>query len=246
MQELALSAFLSSVALPFTREEFFGVFSLYNGTIWPTQVGLYAIAVVGALLAFQRSERSSRAALVVLAVLWLWMGVVYHGAFLLLINPLAPLFAAAFIAQGLLFAYFASRRKPPVIAPTRSVIGWAGGALILIGLVFYPAASALAGHHYPAQPTFGLPCPTTIFTLGMLLWAADSLPRNVFAIPLFWTIVGSIAAKQLGVPEDFLLIVAFATTAILLAVRPSLKQPASIGRKSHEIVERRLKLYERE
>lgn len=66
-------------------------------------------------------------------------------------------------------------------------------------LAVYPAIGEPIGHTYPASPTFGLPCPTTLFTFGILLMAAQGLPRAVIIAPLVWAIIGSAAAFALGV-----------------------------------------------
>jgi hypothetical protein len=66
----------------------------------------------------------------------------------------------------------------------------------------------VVGHDYPATPTFGLPCPTTIFTIGMLMLMTPSTPRWLYIAPLLWTLVGSTAAFLLGVYQDLGLVVA--------------------------------------
>jgi peptidoglycan/LPS O-acetylase OafA/YrhL len=89
--------------------------------------------------------------------------------------------------------------------------GWrsaAGVALIVFALVVYPVWSAYAGHRYPATATFGLPCPTTIFTLGVLAFAARPYPRSPLIVPLLWCFVGAQAAFLLSVPPDLGLIAA--------------------------------------
>lgn len=51
------------------------------------------------------------------------------------------------------------------------LLALAGIALIADALVLYPVWSAYSGHSYPETATFGLPCPTTIFTIGVLCFA---------------------------------------------------------------------------
>jgi hypothetical protein len=84
----------------------------------------------------------------------------------------------------------------------------AGVVLIVFALVVYPVWSAYTGHAYPATPTFGLPCPTTIFTMGVLCFAAPPLPRGVMIAPVLWCLVGAQAAFLLGVQPDLGLIAA--------------------------------------
>jgi len=81
--------------------------------------------------------------------------------------------------------------------------------------VGYPVASHLLGHRYPEMPTFGLPCPTTIFTLGMLLLCVSPVPRLLLAIPLLWVGVGTVGAFTFAMYEDFTLLFAGLLTLLL-------------------------------
>jgi hypothetical protein len=91
-----------------------------------------------------------------------------------------------------------------------------GGLLILYAIAIYPIVGHVSGHRYPAMPTFGTPCPTTIFTLGLLIWTSQRPPWRAMFVPLLWTIVGSVAALQLAVPQDYGLAVAGLLAAILV------------------------------
>lgn len=202
--------------MPFSPTEFFAVFASYNERVWPTQLVLYGLAIIAVLLILRRSASAGRVTFTALAVLWLWMGVVYHAAFFADINPAAFVFAAFFVVQSAAFALVAVRSKKAAFRPQRDIEGWAGGALIALGLVVYPILSIAAGHSYPAQPTFGLPCPTTIFTLGILLWARRTMHWAVFVIPILWAAIGTVGAMQLGVIEDLSLTFSLAVVALVL------------------------------
>ncbi|TAK43341.1 MAG: hypothetical protein EPO27_15235 [Betaproteobacteria bacterium] len=77
----------------------------------------------------------------------------------------------------------------------------------------------LAGHLYPETPTFGLPCPTATFTIGVLAFLSAPIPRSVFIVPILWSAVGVQAAFLLGVPQDLGLGVA-GLAGLALALRP--------------------------
>jgi len=203
------------MTLPFSRTEFFSVFTGYNESVWPAQAVLYALAIAAVVLNLRKSAAAARGTYAVLAVLWLWMGVVYHAGFFAAINPMALVFAVFFVVQAALFVVLAVRPRAAAFAPQRDLEGWAGGALVALGLLIYPLLSIAAGHQYPAQPTFGLPCPTTIFTLGILLWGHGTVPRVVFVIPVLWAVVGTVAAIQLGVIEDLSLTLSLAVVALV-------------------------------
>ena len=66
----------------------------------------------------------------------------------------------------------------------------------------------------------GLPCPTTIFTFGMLLLADRKLSFGILIIPLLWSVIGLSAAISLGMYEDIGLIVS-AVAVVLLQLRRS-------------------------
>lgn len=200
--------------LPFTTAEFFGVFASYNQAVWPAQF-VWLAAAAAVLLAMSAGwSRASRGVLILLAGLWLWMGVIYHGVFFRVINPAAVFFAALFLVQALILLA-AGVRNSATIRPSRSAPGIIGAVIISYALLFYPILGYALGHRFPASPTFGLPCPTTLFTLGVLLWSKP-LKWGLLIIPLIWSGIGSIAALRLGVYEDIGLSVAGLATVIAL------------------------------
>jgi hypothetical protein len=203
--------------LPFTPAEFFAAFSAYNTAVWPFQVLLLALAAVVCFALVRHTL--DRLVLVILSALWLWMGLIYHLRFFSAINPAARLFALVFCVAAAAFAWASLRFRGPAPRPggARSVAGW---SLMAYALVGYPLLAHVAGQRYPALPTFGLPCPTTIFTLAVLLLLSPAPPRVLFVIPLLWSAVGTAAAVQLGVPEDYGLGVA-GLVALVFAASPA-------------------------
>jgi hypothetical protein len=82
----------------------------------------------------------------------------------------------------------------------------------------------------PELPTFGLPCPTTIFTIGLLALAPSSSPRAVLAVPILWCLVGSQAAFLLDVAPDFgLLAAGVAAIALFAWAAGAQKAPPAIS-----------------
>jgi hypothetical protein len=205
------------MALPFSREQFFALFEQYNRTVWPAQVILVVAAVTCLAILAIRPERAQPVAWI-LAFLWAWMALAYHFAFFTRINPAAWIFGSAFIVSALMLAKHAHAGTLCFARP-RGAEGVLALALMFYALVGYPIVGTLAGHAYPRTPTFGLPCPTTIFTLGLLLVARRPVPLSVFAVPLAWSCVGGVAAVQLGVVQDFGLPVAAVLTVVVLALR---------------------------
>ncbi len=79
--------------------------------------------------------------------------------------------------------------------------------LLVYALVLYPLVGRALGHNYPETPTFGLPCPLTIFTFGMLLLTNRRVPRWALAIPAIWALIGSSAVFAFGIYQDLGLLV---------------------------------------
>ena len=88
--------------MPFTTQQFFEVFRRYNEAVWPAQAVLLGLGLAAAYLAWRPLAWSDRFITVALAVLWAWMGVVYHLIFFLPINPAASLFGGLFILEAIL------------------------------------------------------------------------------------------------------------------------------------------------
>jgi hypothetical protein len=196
------------MSLPFTREQFFQVFAIYNEEIMPLQIGLVllALSAFGAMVVRRRD--SDRVISAILAALWAWMGIGYHFMYFRDVNPAAPLFGLAFLAAAAIFAWIGVVQGRLVFDGESRARRVTGHVLIVYSLVGYPLLAAMLGREFPAMPTFGLPCPTTIFTLGILAFLSAPFPRYVFAIPVAWAMIGSQAAFLLGVYEDLGLLVA--------------------------------------
>jgi hypothetical protein len=205
--------------LPFTIEQFLGVFERYNLAVWPAQIFLVLLGALAINLAIRRKERANRAVPAVLGVLWLWMGAVYHLGYFTGINKAAYLFGALFIIQAFVFMSEGISRRRLSFQFKPDINGWTGALFILYGMAIYPALNQALGHGYPKSPTFGLPCPTTIFTFGILLWADRPIPKYILVIPILWAVVGLGAAISLGMLEDFGLTAAAVIGSALIWIR---------------------------
>ncbi|MCB0059963.1 MAG: hypothetical protein KDE45_23155, partial [Caldilineaceae bacterium] len=153
--------------LPFTIEQFLSVFATYNAAIWPAQVVAYLVGAAAMALVFSKSSWSHRAIAAVLALMWLWTGIAYHGMFFSAINKPAYLFGALFVLQGLYFLYDGVLRNRMVFAGCNDFAGWIGYVFVAYSMAIYPAIGIVTGHAWPRMPMFGVtPCPVTIFTFG--------------------------------------------------------------------------------
>lgn len=205
--------------LPFTTDQFFDIFARYNGAVWPAQLLIFLLGVSCIVLALRRAKHSSRIISLILSLYWLWMGVAYHVLFFSKINQAAWLFGAIFILQSLIFIYAGVITGKLSFQFTRDVYGVGGTVVLAYAFFIYPAIGYLVGQRYPAVPTFGLPCPTTIFTFGILLWAKPFVPGYVLVVPVVWSLIGFFAALSLNIPEDIGLLAAGIAGTMLIVSR---------------------------
>jgi len=110
------------------------------------------------------------------------------------------------------------------------IYGVTGVILILFALIVYPVLGYVFGQKYPSSPTFGLPCPTTIFTFGLLLLTDRKCPVAILIIPLIWSVIGFTAALNFRILEDTGLLVSGLLAVPMLFIRNrNIKRCASNG-----------------
>jgi hypothetical protein len=206
--------------LPFTTEQFLEVFRRYNTTFYPIQAVFLLIAVYAIFVVARNKSNSGKIVTTILAVFWLWMGLAYHIAFFSSINKAAYIFGSLFILQGVLLQIYGYLNQP-VFTFRKNLPGIASILLLIYALIIYPIVGYFLGHRYPYSPTFGLPCPTTIFTVAVVLLAERRLPFYIALIPLLWCAVGFSAAFAMGMYEDFGLIVSALILALVYFIRPT-------------------------
>lgn len=193
--------------LPFSQGEFLAVFARYNEAIWPAQIFAYLLGIAAVLLLFVRSDAAGRLISLCLGAMWLWTGAVYHWFHFSRIDLPAYLFGAIFVTQGASFIVYGTIQGKTGYTFRRDIAGWAGLALIAYSAIGYPIVGWAAGETYPQMPVFGItPCPVTIFTFGMLVFARPIFSPWFLVIPFIWALIGGSAAFLLDMPQDWLLL----------------------------------------
>lgn len=216
--------------LPFSSEEFLEVFQLYHAGTWPA-VWIIHAGALAALFWITRpgragARRSAQFPLLFLGGIWVWIGVAYQLSYFSVVNPAARLFALLFAWQGAWFLVEAYQSSLLIRSWGKDPISFTSAFLIFYSLVVYPLLGMQLGHAYPRGPIFGLPCPTTIFTFGILILIEGEggiQPRRLLVLPALWTIIGSTAAVRFGILEDLMLPASAIAVLILLRRR---KTPA--------------------
>jgi hypothetical protein len=216
--------------MPFTVEQFLQVFKDYNLAIWPMQIVLYVLSFAMVFLAIQKSKKLDIIINVILAFLWFWMGFIYHFGFFTSINKAAWVFGSLNVLQGFIFLYFGIIKTRLTYTFNPNFYGISGLLIILYALAIYPVIGYFSGHAYPYSPTFGLPCPTTIFTLGIFLFVDKRVSLWILAIPLIWSVIGTSAALNFGIKEDAGLLISGITALALIVYRNRKLYPLAISK----------------
>jgi hypothetical protein len=203
--------------LPFTREQFFDLLEAYNQELWPAAVALWIVSAVVSVLLLSSRRPPDRWISTLLVVHWAWSALAYHVAFFTRINPAASVFAGFFFLQAALFFWAGVVQGRLSFAPWRSrwaVVAW----LFVAYSLAYPVINAVDHLSVSRIPTFGLPCPTTIFTVGLLMLATPKSWR-LSTIPMVWSLIGGSAAVLLDVRADYALPIAGIALAVFMFVR---------------------------
>lgn len=206
--------------IPFTVEQFLKVFEQYNQAIWPMQIIAYIVGIAVIILAVKKVRYSNQIISVALACLWGWMGIAYHLMYFSTINPAAIGFGILFILQAILWLVFGVVRPALRFQVNTNPYAVVGLLLIVYAMLIYPLIGTLLGHGYPRSPSFGVaPCPTAIYTFGLLLCTTARVPKSALIIPCIWSVIGFSAALALGIREDIGLLFAGVLSAGLLLWR---------------------------
>jgi len=203
--------------LPFTRSEFLDVFATINLAVWPLQIVAVILGLASIGLLFVPADWTDRCIAAVLAAIWLFTGIVYHWLYFSAINPLARLFGVLFVFAGVIIAVEGAFRGRIRFTFSRGLRTALALLFVVDGLVVYPLVGLLATDPWPDTPLFGVaPCPTTIFTLGMLLIARHGRLWLLAMVPVLWSFIGGSAAILLRVPQDYGLVAAVAIWLVVV------------------------------
>ncbi len=204
---------------PFTPEEFFNVFERYNAAVYPAQWLIILAGCACLILLHSRYGKRNLLTGSILGLLWIWIGIVYHFLFFSGINPAAKAFGILFILEGILIVIESFRAGRMEFRFDKSARAYIGYFLILFGLIIYPLINLALNIPAVRIISLGLPCPTTIFTLGFFLLTTNKFPKYLLIIPLLWAVIGLSAAVNFGVIQDYMLMVSAVLACFFLISR---------------------------
>jgi hypothetical protein len=206
-------------------DQMMSVFGSYNPAIWPMQVFAYLAGLVALYSASKQTRFSDNIASGILSFFWMWTGIVFCLFYWAPTYPTAYAFGILFIAQGLVFLLSSIKATLSYRAQRNrfTLIGWLFIAYAMVG---YPLFGYFLGHVYPRSLPFGLvPCPTAVFTLGLLMMTDKSIPRYVLAIPVIWSVCAVVPVMS-GIYEDAGLILA-GLVCIPMLLRRDARKPVT-------------------
>jgi hypothetical protein len=201
--------------------ELLDLFTRYNNDLWPVHVLAYALAVAAVALVFVGSRVwADRLISGALAVLWVWLGVVFQGLYATDIDQtLGLVYAALFVLEAYLLFRHGVLSRRLAFRPRNGLVGVFAWLALGYAVVVYPVIGAVLGHGWPESPLLGMaPCPTTIATFGLLLLAMPAVPKSLFVVPFLWAVLAPPAAMGGGVYEDAGLLLAGVVTFAALAL----------------------------
>ena len=210
---------------PFTFDEFLEMLERFNTDWWPTHVIMYTLAAVAIFLAIRKTRFSGSIVTAILSLFWIWVGYVFNLLYFSKLYHMAYLFVGLYVLEGIILAWVGIFRKNLSFSVRADLFGLTGGIMIIYALIGYPLVGYFTGRGPDHLLYTGMmPCPTAIFTLGMLLWTEKPLPKIVPVIPVVYALSGFVPVK-LGVVEDVGLVVAGIVTGFLLIYRGLSSQP---------------------
>ena len=214
---------------PFTLQEFFNMIASYNTAYWPLPLVTYALGILAAILAWLKSDYASKTAASILALFWLWTGIVFYGFWMSQLSRSSFVFSVLFVIQAVLLVWAGVMQRNLSFNARADIYGLIGGLAILYGMAGYPVIEFFLNRGYPQTLILGMaPCPTTVFTLGMLMWSDSPTPRRVLVIPVSYAIVGGAMVAAQGIVEDLGML-----TVGLLAVIMILNRNRTIEQEMH-------------
>ena len=213
---------LSSFLL-FSPRTYYRLFELYNAAVWPAHIVAIGAGLAIVVLVYGGRGGAARAAAMLLAACWVWVG----WAFLLqrydTINWAARYFAAGFAIEALLLVW-AALGHGRLAFRSRDAVARVGLGMLLFALFVQPLIAPLTGRSWAQVEIFGLvPDPTVVATLGFLL-ALERVHWELSIVPLAWCAISGATLWAMESPEAPML-PAIALLWLVLAGWKTFRQP---------------------
>lgn len=177
--------------LMFSPQVYWRLVARHEAAWWPAQGLAVAATLALPALLWVRTQAAGRAALVLLALAWAWLGWAFEWRMYSEIFLGAPWIAAACGVQAVALAGAAAWRGPAQDASAPGAACW----VLLAAALLYPLLAPLTGHPWSEAEVFAfLPDPTALAMLGTLAglrrWPAW-LRAALAVIPVLTLLLGA-------------------------------------------------------
>lgn len=199
--------------LLFSPRAYWRMFELHNAALWPLQLLTLAAGLFLVLLIARRPLGHGRWIVLILAVLWTFVGWSFLWSRYATINWAAAYVAPAFAFEALLLVV-AGASRDGLAFDRRGLAGWMGCLLVAFAFTGQPFLAPLQRSWGSAEIFGTAPDPTAIGTLGLLLFARGKLLPWLFPIPLLWCLLSGMTLWTMRAPEAW---APFAAVALTLA-----------------------------
>lgn len=188
--------------LLFSPRVYWRLFELHNAALWPLQLlTLAAGLIIMLLIAWRPGTESRRLALLLLAIVWSFVGWSFLWSRYATINWAAAYVAPAFAVEGVLLLVVGSLRDG-LAFDRRGPAGWTGYLILGFALAGQPLLAPLQGRGWAPSEVFGIaPDPTAMATLGVLLLARGKFVPVLLPIPVLWCLLSGMTLSTMGEPQ---------------------------------------------
>ena len=157
---------------------------------------------------------------------WLWVGVPFNRFYSRPTYSMAIAFVVLYVIEAGLLVVTGVFKQSLSYRPRAEACGVVGALRVPYRMVGYPVIEYLLGRGYPSLLPFGLvPCPLTVFALGLFLWTDRRLPWYVLVIPFLYSLSG-VLPVSLCIVEDLGLVAGGLVAACMILYRDRARQAA--------------------
>ena len=203
--------------IPHGAEAYWHVLEQVNRAYFPVQILSLALGL--ALIGFIRlNPEIRRWVLVLLAIGWMWLGLVFFLEHYVRLNWLSGYIAPVCAVQATILIIYAIRIKSLRVQASKTGIG-----LLIYTVMIHPFWFLISGRGlYQIELIAMSPDATALATLGV---AALLYPGGIalMVFPLFWLIASGAVLLTLNQPEGWVSIVAVVTVLVTWITRIPLK-----------------------
>jgi hypothetical protein len=212
--------------LLFAPRVYWRMFELHNATLWPLHALTLAAGITIVLVILLRPLRHDRWIVLVLAVLWAFVGWSFLWNRYAAINWAIAYFAPLFAFEAILLL-IAGTVFNGLTFDRRGIVGWIGLVLVALGIAAYPFFAPLFGRPWSGAEIFGIaPDPTAIATVGFLLLVRGWPPVLLTLIPILWLLLSGLTLWTMGDPQAGFPLLGGATPCAALVLRAIIRPNA--------------------